>query len=149
MRAAVVESYGKPVSQHVKLTTMPTPTVDAPTELLVRVLSASLNPIDRVIVSGDMKSLLDVELPAKLGFDVSGVVERVGPGVTKFKAGDEVRRAQIHTAALRALCERTHSQDADSCRPVPCALTGVWSSGPQAHGHPRRLLRDQRTEPRL
>lgn len=90
MRAAVVETYGKPVSQHVKLTTMPTPTIDQPTDVLIRVLSAAINPIDKVIVTGEMQSLLSIELPAKLGFDVSGVVERVGPAVTQFKAGDEV-----------------------------------------------------------
>ena len=102
MRAAVVESYGKPVSQYIKVTTMPTPTLDNPTDVLIRVLSAAINPIDREVVKGEMKTLMQIELPAKLGYDVSGVVERVGPGVTKFKAGDEV--SSSHHSTSNPLC---------------------------------------------
>ena len=106
MRGVLIESFGTPVSQHIKLTTMPTPTLDEPTDVLIRVLSAAINPIDKMIAQGDTKTLIPVELPAKLGFDVSGVVERVGPGVTKFKPGDEVStpssgatHSHLHVAA--------------------------------------------------
>ncbi|MBA4741074.1 MAG: zinc-dependent alcohol dehydrogenase family protein [Azoarcus sp.] len=57
-------------------------------ELLVRVMATAINPLDYQIRRGDYPEY--VSLPAITGHDVSGVVERVGPGVTDFKVGDEV-----------------------------------------------------------
>ena len=90
MRAVVAESFGKPVASHIKLTTIPTPALSDPNDLLIRVRSAAINPIDKMIVLGEMKNLVPVELPVQLGFDVAGVVEAVGASVTAFKPGDEV-----------------------------------------------------------
>jgi len=59
-------------------------------ELLVRVHAASVNPIDWKIRSGHYKLVVRFELPIVLGWDVSGVVEAVGPEVSKFRPGDEV-----------------------------------------------------------
>jgi len=59
-------------------------------ELLVRVHAASVNPIDWKIRSGHYKLVMRFELPIVLGWDVSGVVEAVGPEVSKFRPGDEV-----------------------------------------------------------
>src|SRR2546427_9802749 len=59
-------------------------------ELLIRVHAASVNPIDWKIRAGYMKDYIPLPLPFIPGWDVSGVVEAVGPGVTKFKKGDEV-----------------------------------------------------------
>lgn len=62
----------------------------APTEVLVRVLAAGLNPVDwKTRGGGGMSGLLGFP-PLTLGWDVSGVVEEVGFGVTRFKVGDEV-----------------------------------------------------------
>lgn len=66
----------------------PRPEVGA-AELLVRVHAAGVNPVDWKMRSGAVK-FPGAALPMTLGFDVSGVVEEVGPGVTRFKAGDEV-----------------------------------------------------------
>jgi NADPH:quinone reductase-like Zn-dependent oxidoreductase len=57
------------------------------TEVLVRVHAAGVNPVDWVTRAGD--GLLQ-SLPLTVGWDVSGVVEEAGLGVTRFVPGDEV-----------------------------------------------------------
>jgi NADPH:quinone reductase-like Zn-dependent oxidoreductase len=57
-------------------------------EVLVRVTAAGVGPWDAWIRAG--KSALPQPLPLTLGSDISGVVEAVGPGVTRFVEGDEV-----------------------------------------------------------
>jgi NADPH:quinone reductase-like Zn-dependent oxidoreductase len=59
-------------------------------EVLVRVHAASVNPIDGQIAAGEVRSWMDYEFPVTLGRDLAGTVERVGAGVTRFAAGDEV-----------------------------------------------------------
>jgi hypothetical protein len=62
--------------------------VPKPTQVLVKVLATSVNPLDYQTRRGDYRA--DVQLPAIIGSDVSGVVEAVGDAVTDFKIGDEV-----------------------------------------------------------
>lgn len=57
-------------------------------EMLIRVHAAGVNPVDAKIRSGMFGK--EGTLPAIPGYDVSGIVESAGPGVTKFKKGDEV-----------------------------------------------------------
>jgi NADPH:quinone reductase-like Zn-dependent oxidoreductase len=59
-----------------------------PDELLVRVKAAGVNPVDAMVRQSGMGGR--AKLPFTPGFDVAGVVERVGEKVTKFKPGDEV-----------------------------------------------------------
>ena len=90
MRACVLESYGKPSSSHVKLSTLPVPSLPSPSHVLIRVLSTALNPVDGLIIAGDMQNLLPLTLPSPIGYDVSGVIDSVGASVTRFKKGDAV-----------------------------------------------------------
>ncbi len=64
-----------------------------PGEVLVRHHAIGLNFIDTYMRSG----LYPVQLPATLGSEGAGVVEAIGEGVTRFKAGDRV----AHGAAGR------------------------------------------------
>ncbi|MFC4071442.1 NADP-dependent oxidoreductase [Actinoplanes subglobosus] len=58
-----------------------------PTEILVRVHAAGLNPVDaKSRAHGGFLG----QPPFTLGWDVSGVVEKAGVGVTLFSPGDEV-----------------------------------------------------------
>ena len=59
-------------------------------ELLIRVEAASVNPVDWKIREGYLREMLPHSLPLIMGWDVSGVVAATGPGVTRFKVGDEV-----------------------------------------------------------
>lgn len=58
-----------------------------PGEILIKVQSAALNPVDWKIQKFDV--LID-GYPAVLGSDIAGDVEEVGEGVTDFKKGDRV-----------------------------------------------------------
>jgi NADPH:quinone reductase-like Zn-dependent oxidoreductase len=60
------------------------------TEILVASRAASVNPVDFKIRSGKYPAVKDDKLPYVLGRDACGIVEQCGPGVTKFKVGDEV-----------------------------------------------------------
>src|SRR5512142_2429070 len=64
----------------------PEPAAD---EVLVKVHATSVNPIDWKIRAGYLKAFRDYPLPFILGWDVSGVVESVGPGAKRFQPGDE------------------------------------------------------------
>jgi NADPH:quinone reductase-like Zn-dependent oxidoreductase len=59
-------------------------------QIRVRVRAAAANPMDWKIRSGEMKMMTGRKLPRGLGHDFAGVVEAVGPNVTRFKVGDEV-----------------------------------------------------------
>src|SRR4051812_41954321 len=85
MRAVSQQAFGGP---HVlRLTDVPRPT-PLPSEVVVRVHAAAVNPVDAVVRSGAFPML--GEPPFTLGWDISGVVEEVVPGVTRFQPGDEV-----------------------------------------------------------
>ncbi|MGW3917140.1 NADP-dependent oxidoreductase [Streptomyces sp. NPDC005070] len=57
-----------------------------PTEVLVEVKAAGVNPVDwKMRAAGGLG-----DPPFSVGWDLSGVVAAVGPGVTRFKVGDEV-----------------------------------------------------------
>ena len=67
----------------------PMPSI-SPTDVLVRVVGASVNPVDWKIREGYLRQMISYSLPLTLGWDVSGVVEAVGSGVSRFKVGDAV-----------------------------------------------------------
>ncbi|MEU0490048.1 NADP-dependent oxidoreductase [Nocardiopsis sp. NPDC006139] len=84
MRAVSQDAYGGPeVLREVRL---PRP-VPGPSRILVRVRAAGVNPTDWKHRAN--AGFLD-RLPLVLGWDVAGVVEAVGYGVTLFEPGDEV-----------------------------------------------------------
>ncbi|XP_058180370.1 2-methylene-furan-3-one reductase-like [Rhododendron vialii] len=58
-------------------------------QVLVKVVAAALNPVDTARMMGFFKAT-DSPLPTIPGFDVAGVVVKVGPQVKQLKEGDEV-----------------------------------------------------------
>ncbi|KAL2335649.1 hypothetical protein Fmac_016862 [Flemingia macrophylla] len=58
-------------------------------QVLIKVVAAALNPVDHKRAFGYFKNT-DSPLPTVPGYDVAGVVVRVGSEVKKFKVGDEV-----------------------------------------------------------
>jgi len=61
-----------------------------PTEVLVRVRAAGVNPVDWKTAEGYGMADVIGDPPFVTGWDVAGVVERVGYGVTRFAPGDRV-----------------------------------------------------------
>ena len=79
--------YGGP--EHQELAELPVPT-PGPSELLVQVRAAGVNPIDVELRQGLLREAAPRELPAQFGSEVSGVVREVGKDVAGFAVGDEV-----------------------------------------------------------
>jgi NADPH:quinone reductase-like Zn-dependent oxidoreductase len=84
MRAITQHALGGP--EVLELTDLPKPE-PAPTEVLVRVAAAGVNPVDwKVRLRGGLLG----EPPFTVGWDVAGTVEALGGGVTRFAVGDRV-----------------------------------------------------------
>jgi NADPH:quinone reductase-like Zn-dependent oxidoreductase len=58
--------------------------------VLVRIVSAGLNPADYVLQSGAGDSSIGAFFPVIPGRDFAGIVETAGPGVSEFLPGHEV-----------------------------------------------------------
>ena len=87
MKAIRIHSYGGP--EVLLYEEAPRPQVRKG-EVLIRVHAAGVNPVDCKVRAGELKEVVQHKFPLIPGWDVSGVVEQVGPGVSRFKAGDEV-----------------------------------------------------------
>lgn len=68
--------------------------VPAENEVRVKLHYAGVNPAETYIRTGDY-AFFKPELPYVPGFDGAGVVDEVGPGVTRLKRGDRVFVASI------------------------------------------------------
>jgi len=87
MKAIRIHNYGGPEALQYEDAPRPQPQAG---EVLIRVHAAGVNPIDWKVREGHMKDFWPHKLPLILGWDVSGTVEEVGPGVSRFKKGDDV-----------------------------------------------------------
>lgn len=93
MKAIVYEAYGTPDVLRLQEVEKPTPKDD---QVLVRVRAFSVNKREWIMLTGDpfitrmvMGALQKPKYPI-MGGDIAGIVEAVGGGVTRFKAGDAV-----------------------------------------------------------
>jgi len=105
MKAILVRQFGDP--DVLKLETLPDPK-PGPSEVLVRIRAAGVNPVDTYVRSGVYARL--PALPYIPGSDAAGEVEEVGADVTGFARGDRVymiRTAKGHEGAYaeRAVCQ--------------------------------------------
>ncbi|TYC07082.1 NADP-dependent oxidoreductase [Micromonospora sp. WP24] len=87
MKAIVYRRFGGP--DVLELAELPPPKMQQDS-VLIRVRAAGLNPADNLIRAGALAEAMDTLFPVVPGWDVAGVVEQVGPGVTEFAEGDEV-----------------------------------------------------------
>ncbi|GAB2766845.1 NADP-dependent oxidoreductase [Terrabacter koreensis] len=135
MRAMTYAEYGTP--DVLSLTEQPRPKV-GPGEVLVRVQSASVNPVDWKLMSGGLDAVMDVRFPVVPGWDVAGVVEAVGFDTPEFAPGDEViayaRKDYVHggtfaeyvTVPARSLAPKPRSLSWDEAAGLPLAGLTAW-----------------------
>ncbi|WP_035844327.1 NADP-dependent oxidoreductase [Kitasatospora azatica] len=109
--------------------------VPGATEVLVQVKAASVNPVELYIRSGAFP--LIGEPPFVLGWDISGVVAEVDPGVSRFKVGDEVYGmplfpkqaggyAEFAVAPSRQLVRKPAGLDHVQAAALPLAGLTAW-----------------------
>jgi NADPH:quinone reductase-like Zn-dependent oxidoreductase len=87
MKAIVVHEYGGPSVLKYEDAPRPEPKEN---EVLVRVIACGVNPADPLVVSGKYAKEFGTHLPLIPGYDVAGVVEKMGAKITKLKIGDGV-----------------------------------------------------------
>lgn len=110
-----------------------------PTEVLVRVHAAGVNPVDYKTRNGGPLLGLMGPPPYMVGWDVSGVVEAVGGGVTRFAVGDEVHGmprfphpargyAGYVTSPSRQLARKPAGLDHTEAAALPLAALTAWQA---------------------
>jgi NADPH:quinone reductase-like Zn-dependent oxidoreductase len=91
MRAVVYDRYGPPGVLRIESLPVPSP---AAGQVLVRIAATSVNLSDWETLRGTplYSRIGGLRAPARrtLGSDIAGWVDAVGPGVTRFRPGDEV-----------------------------------------------------------
>ncbi|MFF6789383.1 alcohol dehydrogenase catalytic domain-containing protein [Streptomyces filamentosus] len=89
MRALVFDSFGGP--EVLRIAEVPVPAA-GPGQVRVRVEAATVHPVDLATRSGALAAAGVMAGGARtgLGWDVAGVVEETGPGVTSVRPGDRV-----------------------------------------------------------
>ncbi|SEE25199.1 NADPH:quinone reductase [Amycolatopsis lurida] len=112
--------------------------VPGPTQILVRVHAAGVNPVDwKTRETGGIGPMGDP--PFILGWDVSGVVEEVGAGASLFSPGDEVfgmpsfpfqagAYSEYVAAPSRHFVRKPSTLDHVHAAAVPLAGLTVWQS---------------------
>ena len=135
MKAIVVYKYGGPEVLKYEDAPRPEPKED---QILVRVIAAAVNPVDGMIRSGKFANYFHTTFPLIPGYDISGVVEKAGPKITKFKAGDPVYAyiglkegggyAEYAVATENEAAPKPKSLTFEEAAAVPLAAETAWQA---------------------
>ncbi|MFD6163617.1 NADP-dependent oxidoreductase [Oerskovia sp. NPDC060287] len=130
MRAITYSRYGG--ADVLELSELPTPKV-GPDTVLVRVRATSVNPVDWKVREGYLDAIMDTTFPVVPGWDVAGVVERVGLDTPELSVGDEVfgyvrkdvvsggTTAELVAAPVRTLARKPSSWTWEQAAGAPLA----------------------------
>ncbi len=147
MKAFIINRYSK--ADKLQLVEVAEPVVKE-NEVLVQVHSASINPLDVKLKSGEYKLLLPYKFPLILGHDVAGTVTKIGAKVSRFKVGDEIfaRPADFEIGAFAEYITINENDAAlkpknismEQAASVPLVALTVW----QAFVEKAKLKKDQK-----
>ena len=87
MKAVRIHAFGGPEVLQIDEIETPAPQAG---EVLVKVIAASINPVDWKVRAGYLQGVFKQPFPILLGEDFAGTVAAVGTDVTDVKVGDEV-----------------------------------------------------------
>lgn len=88
MKAAILEKYASD-GRELVIKDVPVPEV-GDNEVLVNIKAAGVNPLDNMIVRGEVKLIVPYKFPLIMGNEFAGVVEKTGSKLAGFKKGDRV-----------------------------------------------------------
>ncbi len=136
MRAVEFDHFGGPDVLELRDVPVPEP---ISTEIRVRCVASSLNPVDVKTRRGQGVAHWQGMPPYRLGWDVAGVVDAIGYGVTRFEVGDAVygmpwfpRRvgtnAQFVTAPSLHFAHAPQSIALHEAAGLPLAALTAWQS---------------------
>lgn len=87
MKRVQYHRYGGPEVLALEDTAIPLP---GRRQVLVRVRAAAANAMDWKMRNGEMRAMTGRKFPRGVGHDFAGIIDRLGEGVTRLQAGDEV-----------------------------------------------------------
>lgn len=133
MRAIIQDELGGPEVLHPATVDRPEPGIG---QVLIRMRAAGVNPADAM---NRQTGVFAGTPPFVLGWDVSGVVEATGPGVTLFAPGDEVfgllpfprgagAYAEFVVAPTRALVLKPEALTHAQAAALPLAGLTAWQA---------------------
>lgn len=88
MKALQVNEYGK-IDTNLTFSDVSIPEI-LEDQVLIEVHSAGVSPLEHKLVEGLLESYTQADLPMTVGFDVAGVISKVGSMVTDYNIGDRV-----------------------------------------------------------
>ena len=88
MKACVLNGYDKK-GRSLEIANVQKPEIGN-NDVLVKTRTAGVNPLDNMIIHGDVKLIVPYKTPLVMGNEFTGVIEKVGKSVTRFKVGDRV-----------------------------------------------------------
>src|SRR5260370_39393000 len=135
MKAVIVTEFGGP--EQLRLAEVPDP-VRGPGQVRISVRAAGVNPVD----AGNRAdgSWAGLQPPCILGYDIAGVVESLGPGVSGPRPGQRVM-AMTHFAEGAGGYAELAVTDADLVAPLaPAPPFPHAASPPPTRGNPPPLL---------
>ncbi|HZB00463.1 MAG TPA: NADP-dependent oxidoreductase [Nitrososphaera sp.] len=128
MKSAQIKRYGSSEVVEINQST-PAPNDPSAGKVLVRVKAASVNPADWKIREGYMQQMMPLQFPSTLGMDFSGVIEKVGEGVSDSEQNDEVYgQASVISGGSGAFAEMALA-NADSIAHKPETLSHDEAAG--------------------
>ena len=88
MKAAVLTGYDRN-GRALEIRDVPMPEMGE-NDVLVKVRAAGVNPLDNMIIRGEVKLIVPYSFPLVMGNEFVGIVEKVGGNVKRFRPGDRV-----------------------------------------------------------
>ena len=88
MKAVQIDKYSKAVDS-IKIREVNIPEIK-PDEVLVKVKSVGINPVDNMITRGEVKLITPYSFPLTIGNELAGIIEKIGERVIEFKERDRV-----------------------------------------------------------
>ena len=113
MKVVQIDNYSKTIDS-VKIREINIPEIK-PDEVLVRVKSVGINPVDNMITRGEVKLITPYSFPLSIGNELAGVIEKTGEKVTEFKEGDQVF-SRLPTNKIGAFAEYVAINKKDSAK---------------------------------
>ncbi len=137
MKAIAMTQPGSP--EVLQLQEIPAPSIQTPTQLLIKLKAAGVNPIDTKL--RQRGTFYPDQMPAILGCDGAGIVEAVGSAVQNFAVGDHVyfcagglgeagtgNYAEYAVVEEHCLAHKPESLSFAEAAAVPLVMITAWES---------------------